>query len=360
MFSSCLLVLLLAVSAAEPDPSVLKNGGFEAVSDARPEADGLVNGWKLAPPPQVPTGWTPNPAYPGELAVIESPTGRPGAHSGQRFIRISAAQHHAHLYQMCTGLDPAQWYRVSAWVRGGAVSVSFYEYVASGKIGGQGVLQSTIEQAGWKRIEGFYRPTADGYLRSALAIAVPPGHSADVDDVAIEPLDLPAAPTGPDIRLEIDTMRLAISSAGLLREFRAKPSGKDYAVAGTPVSVLHAVCRGVATPLHSLTRAGDVVRAQFLDPEVRATLRVSPRKQHLLFEVLSQQAAPRLLPQVQERRALSDEQRHGQRLGLAYRPSQCLGRRPRRPEEVPRRAAAGDAGHGRELHASRRRLVLHV
>ena len=57
MFSSCLLVLLLAVSAAEPDHSVLKNGGFEAVSDARPGADGLVNGWKLAQPPtQMPTG----------------------------------------------------------------------------------------------------------------------------------------------------------------------------------------------------------------------------------------------------------------------------------------------------------------
>ncbi len=291
MFSSCLLVLLLAVSAAEPDPAVLKNGGFEAVSDARPGADGLVNGWKLAQPPQVPTGWTPNPAYPGELAVIESPTGRPGAHSGQRFIRISASQRDAHLYQMCAGLDPAQWYRVSAWVRGGAVSVSFYEYFASGKIGGQQVLQSTIEPAGWKRIEGFYRPTADGYLRSALALAVPPGHSAEVDDVAIEPLDLPAASAGPDIGLEIDTVRLAISSAGLLREFRSKPSGKDYAVAGTPVSVLHAVCRGVATPLHSLTREGDVIRAQFLDPEVRATLRVSPRKHHLLFEVLDVQPA---------------------------------------------------------------------
>ena len=76
--------------------------------------------------------------------------------------------------------------------------------------------------------------------------------------------------------------------------------------------------------------------------------------------VLPQQAAPGLLPQVQEGRALPDQQRHGQRPGLAHRPPQCLGRRPRRPEEVPRRAAAGDAGHGRELHASRRRLVLHV
>ena len=192
---------------------------------------------------------------------------------------------------MCEGLDPAKWYRVSAWVRGGAVSLSFYEYFASGKIGGQGVLQSTVGHEAWKRIEGFYRPPADGYLRSALAIAVPPGQTADVDDVAIEPMDLPAVPAGADIALETDAVRLAISSQGLLREFRSKPSGKDYAVAGTPVPVLHAVCRGVATPLHSLTREGDVIRAQFLDPEVRATLRVSPRKHHLLFEVVDVQPA---------------------------------------------------------------------
>lgn len=291
MFSSGLLVLFCCASAAEQNPGVLKNGGFEAVSEARPGADGLVNGWKVAQPPQVPTSWTPNPAYPGALAVVESAAAGPGAHSGQRFVRIVASQHNSHLYQMCEGFDPANWYRVSAWVRGGAVSLSFYEYFASGKIGGQGVAQSTVGRTEWKRIEGFYRPPAEGYLRSALAISVPPGQTAEVDDVAVELMDLPAVPAGADVVLETELVRMAVSSQGLLREFRSKASGNDYAVAGTPVSVLHAVCRGVATPLHSLTRDGDLLRAQFLDPEVRATVRIAPRKQHILFEIVDVQPA---------------------------------------------------------------------
>ena len=214
MSGSCLLVLLLSASAPEPDQSVLKNGGFEAVSEARPGADGLVNGWKLARRPRCRQAGRPIRRIPESWPSIESPAGTPGAHSGQRFVRISASQRNAHLYQMCEGLDPAKWYRVSAWVRGGAVSLSFYEYFASGKIGGQGVLQSTVGHKEWKRIEGFYRPPADGYLRSALAIAVPPGQSADVDDVAIELMDLPAVPAGADIVLETDAVRMAISSAG--------------------------------------------------------------------------------------------------------------------------------------------------
>lgn len=291
MSSTCLLFLVFAAPVSEQDDPVLKNGGFEAAVAARPGADGLVNGWKVVPPAQVPANWTPNPAYPGELAVVESPADQGGAHSGQRFVGIAARERHAHLYQMCEGFESAKWYRVSAWVRGGAVSLSFYEYFSSGKIGGQAVWQTTAAHAQWKRVEGFYRPPAEGYLRSALAISVPPGASADVDDVAVELMDLPAVPAGPDIVLETDAVRLAVSSQGLLREFRSKPAGQDFAVAGTPVCVLDAVCRGVVTPLHSLTREGDLIRAQFLDPEVRAALRVSSRSRHVQFEVVEVQPA---------------------------------------------------------------------
>ncbi|NUQ62257.1 MAG: hypothetical protein HUU20_07200 [Pirellulales bacterium] len=291
MTGSCLLLLLLSALAPEPSQSLLKNGGFETVAEARPGADGLVNGWKLGQPPQVPASWTPNPAYPGELSVPAPEAGKPAAHGGQRFVRISGPTRDAHLYQMCEGFDPAKWYRVSAWVRGGPVTFSFYEYFSTGKIGGQAVLQSIVGQGDWKRLEGFYRPPAEGYLRSALAISVPARQSADIDDVAIEPLDLPAVPTGADMVLETDAARIVLSSQGLLRELRVKPAGKDYVVEGTPVPILHVVHRGVATPLHSLSREGELIRARFLDPEVRATLRVVPRKQHIQFDVVDVQPA---------------------------------------------------------------------
>lgn len=288
MSGPSLFLLLLPACLSGQSQSVLKNGGFESVTTARPGADGLVNGWKIAPSPQVPVAWTPNPAYPGELSVAQSGSGKPAAHGGERLVRISAIQANkdAHLYQMCEGLDPAKWYRVSAWVRGGAVSLSFYEYFSSGKIGGQSVVQSTAGSTDWKRIEGFYRPRAEGYLRSALAISVPSRQTVEVDDVAIEPLDLPAVPSGADVVLETDLLKLVISSQGLLREFRSKQSSENYVVEGTPLPILHAIRGGLDAPLHSLRREGDLIRAQFLDPDVRVSLRIESRKEHLLFEVV--------------------------------------------------------------------------
>jgi hypothetical protein len=284
--------LLLGATALGEDKTILQNGSFESAAEARAGADGLVQGWQLAQRPLIPAAWSLNSAYPGALEVERSSPGRP-AHGGERFVRIAGIKSGpAHLYQMCTGLESGKWYRVSAWVRGGAVTISFYEYLTTGKIGGQQAAQATAAGKEWRRIEGFYRPPASDYIRSALAISVPPGQSADVDDVAIEPIALPDMPAGaPDITLETEHLRLTISSRGLLREFRAKGSGKDYGAGATPLPVLSLVRRGVATPLYSLVREGDLLKAQFLDSDLRASLRVTARKQHLLFEVVDVQPA---------------------------------------------------------------------
>lgn len=274
------------------EKTILENGGFESIGEVRAGAEGLVQGWRLGRPPLVPTAWSLNTAYPGSLEVGRSEPGSP-AHGGERFVRIAGIKSgSAHLYQMGTGLESGKWYRVSAWVRGGAVTLSFYEYLTTGKIGGQQTAQSTAAGREWRRIEGFYRPPASDYVRSALAISVPPGQTADVDDVAIEPIALPEEPAGAaDIVLETESLRLTISSRGLLREFRSKASGKDYAVGAAPLPVLSLVRRGVATPLYSLVREGDRLKARFLDAELRASLRVTARKQHLLFEVVDVQPA---------------------------------------------------------------------
>jgi len=292
MLSPHLIALLLSSCLYGQNESILKNGGFETAAEARVGADGLVHGWKLAQPPQIPTSWSLNTAYPGALAVCRSESEGPGAHAGQQFVRITADSRTAHLYQMCQGLESGRWYRVSAWVRGGAVSLMFYEYFQSGKIKAQSVAQSTSANRDWKLIQGFYRPPADGYLRSALVLCVPPKQGADVDDVSIEPIVLPDAPAeAGDITLETDALRLKISSQGILLEFRCKASGKDYAVDGTPFPILRLTRRGVPTPVHSLTREGNLLRARFLDANLRASLRITMRKRHVLFEVLDVQPA---------------------------------------------------------------------
>ncbi len=143
MLNSFLTALVLSSCVSAQDAPILKNGGFETAAEASAGADGLLNGWKLVQPPRVPAAWTPNPAYAGQLAVCQSEPGKPGAHAGRQFVRITANSKTAHLYQMCHGLEAGKWYRVSAWVRGGAVSLSFYEYMQSAKIGGRNVAQST-------------------------------------------------------------------------------------------------------------------------------------------------------------------------------------------------------------------------
>ncbi len=281
----CLAFCLVAAGPSGQDESILKNGGFESCIEAPADASGEGKGWRFSS--QMPAAWTPNPAYPGELTVCSSEPDGPAAHGGERFVRIAGVQAgSAHLYQMCQGLEPGKWYRVSAWVRGGAVSLSFYEYFKSGPIGGQGVAQSTGGADGWKLIEGFYRAPTDGYLRSALALSVPPRQNVDVDDVRIDPIVLADAPGGNGVTLETDSLRLTISPQGILREFRCKVSGTDYAAGTVPFPILRLVRRGVPTPACGLSRDGDLLRVRFLDSDLQATLRFTLRKEHVLFEVV--------------------------------------------------------------------------
>lgn len=285
MLDFCVSLLVLAAAASPSATPLLRNGGFEETVPAPAAGDGLLQGWKLGAPALLPAFWTLNPAYPGELEVVssvENPARSPGGH---RYVRITAQKSHAHLYQMCSGLSQDKWYRVSARVRGGPVSLSFYEYFSSGKIGGQSVIPAAGNSPDWKRIEGFYRPTAGGYLRSALAVAAAPGGAVEVDEVSIEELALPEVPTGQGIVLETEAARISLSSEGMLQELRAKGSGQDYAVAGSPWPLLEAKVNGQAVPLHSLVREGDLIRARFLEPSVQVALRVAGRKRHLRWEV---------------------------------------------------------------------------
>jgi len=281
------LVLVSALAAQltfGQEESVLRNGSFEALSVVTPGADGLVSGWKLGEPAEVPQYWSLNSAYPGELAI-----GTEAPQSGERFVRLTAPEHgSAHLYQMCEGLEAGKWYRVSVWVRGGPVIVHFYEYFRDAPIGGQAVLSGSSDGNEWRRLSGYYQPGGEGYLRSALALYVSGGRSAELDDIQIERLELPQIPpAAPDITFENSLLRLSLSANGVLKEFRCKASDEEYAVPGAPFPVLTAVRQGMSVPVHLISRDGDTLTVQFLDPDVRASFRVTSRDKHLLFEVVS-------------------------------------------------------------------------
>jgi hypothetical protein len=288
MWLACLLTVTGLLSTVDASGAILTNGGFEVWTAARPAANGLLSGWQLDSPPQLATGWTLNTAYPGQLLV-----GQTTPHSGKHFARIVGVNARgAHLYQMCSGLKSGGWYRVSAWTRGGPVTLSCYEYGKAKFLGSPSVAQRTVASDQWRLTTGYYRPSSGEFRAAALAICVAPGDTVDVDDVAIEPIDVsPVAATAADVVLETETARVVLSPAGVLREFCAKPAGENYAAEAVPFGILSAVRNGVPTPLRSLTRSGDRLVAQFLDPELRATLRVNTDRRHLALEVLDVQPA---------------------------------------------------------------------
>lgn len=285
-----LILTVGLLSAAEPTVAVITNGDFETWTTARPGSNGLVSGWRLDDPPQIPVGWSLNSIYTGQLHVGKE--GPLGPHSGQHFVRIVAADNGAHLYQMCKGLQAGVWYRVSAWTRGGPVTLCCYEYGKSKFLGSSSVAQSTVSSEAWRLTTGYYRPPAGEYKASALAVCVAPGHPADVDDVSMEPIagvDTPASAA--DMILETETTRLCLSPSGIVRQFRSKATGEDYSAGLSPLPVLSVVRKGVVVPLHHITCNGALLQAQFLDSDVKATLRVSTGKKHLLFEVVQVQPA---------------------------------------------------------------------
>lgn len=284
----CTLILLGVISLAAPihaqeAPVLLRNGDFEALHAQQTDANGMVSGWTLVAPARLPDGWTLNSAYPGTLEIVAD------AHSGQSCVRIGAAEGKtAHLYQMSQGFEGGKWYRVSLWIRGGPLTVSTYEYFAEGPIRGQTIAQGSAGETEWRQLTGFYCPPVDGYIRSALALCVSGAHSVDVDDITVEPLALPDVPTDvPDFIFENDLVTLGISAGGRLTTFTCKQSGVNYAALTPPFPILTARLRGIDSPVHSVSREGDQLHVQFLDPDVRATLRITPRKQHFLIEVIS-------------------------------------------------------------------------
>ena len=287
VFRTFVLVVVVAFAAAalaQDGPALLRNGDFELLRDQPTAADGTYANWTLIAPPRVPEGWTPNPAYPGTLEIVTD-----APHSGQSCVRIGSVEgKSAHLYQMSQGFEGGKWYRVSLWIRGGPLTVSTYEYFNEGPIRGQNIAQGGAGTAEWRQLTGFYSPPADGYIRSALALCVSGAHSVDVDSVTVEPLELTDVPAdAPDFIFENDLVTFGISARGRLTTFTCKQTGVDYAAQAPPFPILTARHRGIDSPVHSLRREGDLLHVQFLDPDVRATLRVTPRTQHFLIEVIS-------------------------------------------------------------------------
>ncbi len=287
LVTTFIVVAAVRMATADEDITILKNGDFESVQDAKVGPDGLVAGWRLGTPAQIPTAWQLNSVLHGQLTIdIDNP------HAGLRFVRLTAAPSGtAQLIQMCQGLQAGQWYRVSLWARGGEFSVQTYEYSKQKQIGGQVLLQQSADNQ-WQRFSAFYQPGGEGYWRSALALSTHNGDTIDIDDVTIEPVAFPKSlAKTPILLFQNDAVQVSLSALGLLTHLVDRASGKDYAAINPARPVFIAQRAGARVPVTLLTRKGDVLTAQFIDPDVKVSLRVVPGKRHFSLEVLSVEPA---------------------------------------------------------------------
>lgn len=269
--------------SAQEAPNVLTNGDFETVTTVEVGQDRLWHGWTLPGEAVVPAGWSFNTHYVGAVEVRSD-----GPASGERYLRVTAPEDDwSHVYQVRDDLQVGQWYRVSARIRGGPATIHMYEYYAARQMTAPQIAQATAPAGQWIEVSGFYRPEADDFRNAAAAIAVPRGRATDIDDVRMEALALPAGlDAGPDIVLENPLVRIVIGGNGGLRSLVNRASGEDYAPADLPVSLFQATRDGMTVPLHSVTREGDLLHVQFLDPAVRARVRVEERDSHIFFEIV--------------------------------------------------------------------------
>lgn len=295
-------------SVALAQAPLVQNGGFETVRPVPLAADGLHNGWKLGDPPLSPSKWVMNSTYVGNLAVVTA-----DAHEGKQFVRIgSPANNSAHLYQPIAGLKLNQWYRVSLWARGAPFEMCFYQYFTGKPMNAPNVAMVKQASATWRRYVTYYQPRGEAFANASLAISTGGGATLDIDDVTMEPLALPEAPaSAPDITFSNDHITWTIAPNGVLKSFVSKASGKEYA-AQDEAPVISLRREGVELPVYSVAREGDKLNFQFLEPTVKASLRITPRPTHFLIEVVSVEPAD------VEQLSVSFHVKRLEKLGLAF------------------------------------------
>lgn len=112
--------------------------------------------------------------------------------------------------------------------------------------------------------------------------------------VSAAPADTPLLHSGgvePDFTFENDSLRLTVAPNGVLTGFFCKRLARDYHVASDMTPIVSVTRHGAPVPVRTVTRDGDKLIFHFVDPEVRATLRLVPRKTHFLIEVVSVEPA---------------------------------------------------------------------
>ncbi len=175
----CVAWPCLAVGAEKP---LIHNASFEDVVKLNAPPKGNAFGRWAIKGLRAPARWRLNPAFPGELEVVEG-----GAADGARFLRVKAMPRRAcHLAQSCPWMRRGMAYEISLRYRGGPVELRVYEYNAKGRLKADRAFAAgppTPTRSGpWGRLKGVYKMPVS-IAKVTLVLAAPAGADADLDDV---------------------------------------------------------------------------------------------------------------------------------------------------------------------------------
>ncbi len=281
MLNAAAIVAALPL-AAQTGP-LLRNGGFTEVRTVAgaPSADQGFGIWTLGPEALLPLHWTLNASFPGELAVVSA--GAPPAERSLR-LRANGARGEAHLCQPCPELQAGTWYLVQARLRGGSGRLGFYEYSADGRIETPAVAVFR-GSATWQSLQAYYQPSGAGFKSASLYLAADAGATLEVAEVGVTLAPFAESGPGSPVVLETDLLRLRLSAAGVLEEFRDRLSGVDYVDAAAPAPLCIARIAGAVVPAIRIEAAGDRLRVRFAEPSVNVVLRVERQPRYLTVTV---------------------------------------------------------------------------
>ena len=252
-----MLLILAALTIVVAAHAQLVNGDFEqAVTTDKAPA-----GWQLQTK-LLPDKWGYNAQCGGPVGLVED------AHGGKYAVRFAADKSTAHLLGASFPVQAGDVYELSAWAKGGAVDLTFYEYGPGQKWLRTTAAVTTVRAgAQWRQGGGFHLVT-DPQVTQITVVLSTGQAGVTVDDVALRKVERTRM-SGPDVVLENQGCRLTLAADGSVKSCFDKTLNAER-VAGAPRPFMRAQTGAWNLPASGISKSGDLLTVTFGDKQAQA------------------------------------------------------------------------------------------
>lgn len=264
------LYLLLPLAYAQ-----LVNPGFE---DARPATAPPNPAWSLHGD-RLPAGWAYNATYGGPVGVVDD------AHTGQHALFLARGKDVAHFLQGPLPVHPGDRLQCSAWVKGGSLQLTFYEYAGDKWLRTVPTVATITAGDQWVQGGGYYLVSDPEVTHVSLVLVTGEADGVLVDDVDLK-AETAGKTAGPALVLENQGCRLTLDADGSVRSLSDKATGREL-LQGSGAPFFAAVTDNWRLPVTKLERDGKLLKLVFGANQAQATVEVQELPYTLGFKVKS-------------------------------------------------------------------------